>query len=83
MSPSFQCCLRLSVAFCRFLLYICKELGGGRLLPHFYYFLALHRMINKNDLKEFVESQLVDSDLFLVDISIDKNNCIVVEVDSM
>ena len=83
MSPSFQCCLGLSVAFCRFLLYICKELGGGRLLPHFYYFLALHRMINKNDLKEFVESQLVDSDLFLVDISIDKNNCIVVEVDSM
>lgn len=39
-------------------------------------------MIDKASLKEFIENQLQDTDLFLVDLTIDKDNHITVEIDS-
>lgn len=40
-------------------------------------------MIDKKELQAFVENELQDSDLFLVDLTIDKDNNIVIEVDSV
>ncbi len=55
--------------------------GGGMQLPRFFYNNNI--MIDKSELIKTIDESLKDSELFLVDVNVSRDNNIVVEIDSM
>jgi ribosome maturation factor RimP len=65
------------------LLYLCtslEELGGGRQSP--YFVTKNEKMIEKSVVRQLVEEFIADSDRFIVDVKVSKDNAITVEIDS-
>ena len=64
-----------------YLLSLQKNSGGDASLLRVFYYKS-RNMIDKTALTQFIEQQLADTDLYLVDVAVTADNVITVEIDS-